>query len=127
MMTKYNEVVEYHKRGMEKCEKISEEQQEILKQAHEAAEKAVVGALDEFTKGLEEKAKDWTGEDYDQFVEMAEHDNRLDGRGILTISTAYARAHEDDKERVHNSVCKKAMLEMALENVDDLLAAIGLR
>lgn len=126
-MKKYNEVVEYHKQGVDKCQKISDEQQEILKQAHEAAEKAVRGALDEFTKGLEEKVKDWTPEDYDQFISMAEHDNRLDGRGILTISTAYARAHEDDKERVHNNVCKKALLEMALESADELLVAIGIR
>lgn len=126
-MAKYNEVVEYHKKGMEKCEKISGEQHEILKQAYKDAEKAIKEVLDAFTKGLEEKVRDWTKEDYDQFIKTAKHDNRLDGRSILVISTAYARTHEDDKERVHNNTCKKAMLEMAMKVMDDLLEMTGLR
>lgn len=42
-MKKYNEVVEFHNSTMDKCQKVSEEQQAILKRAHEAAEKAVGG------------------------------------------------------------------------------------
>lgn len=126
-MKKYNEVVEYYKHGEDKCQKISNEQQEILKHAHEDAEKIVNVACDEFIEGLEEKVKDWTSEDYDQFVSMAEHDDRLDSRCILTISTAYAKTHENDKKRVYNNICKKALLEMALESADELLVAIGLR
>lgn len=123
-MKKYNEVVEFHNSTMDKCQKVSEEQQAILKRAHEAAEKAVGGALDELTKGLEEKVKDWTAEDYDQFISISEHDERLDNRDILTISTAYARTHESDKERVHNDVCKKALFEMALDNFSEMLDAL---
>lgn len=124
-MKKYNEVVEFHNSMMDKCQKVSEEQQAILKQAHETVEKVVGGALDELTKGLEEKVKDWTAEDYDQFISISEHDERLDNRDILTISTAYARTHEADKERVHNSVCKKALFEMALDSFSEMLDTLA--
>lgn len=118
---KYNEVVEYYKQGSDECQKISDEQHAMLSKAHKAAKKVVNESLDKFTDCLEEKAKDWSAEDYDQFIDMAEHDTRLGSIGILTISTAYAKVHEDDKERVHNNVCKKAMLEVALHNLGSIL------
>lgn len=127
-MKKYNEVVEFHKQGLIKCQKtICSKQQMVLKRARDDAAKAAHAAVDEFTEGLEEKVKDWTSDDYDQFISMAEHDDRLDSMDILTISTAYARTHKDDEIRVHNDVCKDAMLEMAMEGVGNLLEAMGIR
>ena len=57
---------------------------------------------------------------------MAENDVRLDNKGILTISTAYAKTHKSDGDRVNNSVCTKALLELALDNMDGMLAVIGI-
>lgn len=126
-MKKYNELVEHYKREMDKCQRVCDEQHDVMAKAREEVKKAIQVATDEFTEGLEEKIKDWTSEDYDLFISMAEHDNRLDDTSILTISTAYARTHEDDKERVHNNVCERCLLETALESAGELLEAIGLR
>lgn len=126
-MKKYNEVVEFHKQGMDKCNKITDEQAAIVEKAKNEAEEIVGGALKAFTDELEAKVKDWTSEDYDQFIQMAENDVRLDNKGILTISTAYAKTHKDDGDRVNNSACKKALLELALDNMDGMLAVIGIR
>lgn len=124
-MEKYNKVVEYYKQGFDEYQKVSKEQQLILKKAHAMAEKAVGEALNKFTAGLEEKVKDWSADEYDQLIGVLAHDDRLDSVDVLTIRTAYARTHKEDSERVRNEVCKKAILETAIENLNDLLASIG--
>lgn len=124
-MDKYNKVVELHKHDTEALQKAAKEQQKVIDEVIDDAKELLTAMTDQGHERLENEIKDWTPEDYDYFVSMAVHDNRLDSVSILTISTAYARTHKDDANRVKNMVCENAMLRMAVNAAKDVFDSIG--
>lgn len=120
-MEKYNKVVEYYKSGMDGAYAFKDEQEVILKKAYDSAAKAIDDKLQQFYTGLEETVKDWTTNDYDDFINIACHDNRVDSETLLTISAAYAKTHQTDKDRVHNAATKAAMNDVTMRKVNGVL------
>lgn len=123
-MKMYNETLECYNSGMNKCKRIAEEQTYIVMKSRKYADIAIELAVDEFTSCVEAKVKDWSSDDYDRFIGIAEHDERIDNRCILVISTAYAYTHNGDKMRIHNRTCDKAMAEVIADSFSTVLDAL---
>lgn len=124
-MEKYNKVIECYDHGMESLYSFSSEQKDIIKKAYEDAENAIRDKADQFYRNLEGEVKDWTTNDYDNFIKTASHDNRVDAETVLMISAAYAKTHPTDKDRVNNATTKAAMRDMAMEKVNSILDLFG--
>lgn len=105
-MEKYNKIVECFNTCYWNCVAVTEKWQKELDKIKENAYKEAQESCKLMCDTLETTVKDWTSEDYDTFIQMAVNDKRLDSTGILTISTAYARTHEDDAARIKNLVCR---------------------
>lgn len=118
MLKKYNEVVDLYRLGYEDVNNVAEEQAKILSLAKASAEEKVRGEFDVFIKKLEAKVSNWTREDYDQYIEIMKNDSRVDYTGILTISSAYAKTHEDGEKAVKNDACSTALIGLTADMLD---------
>lgn len=85
-MEKYNAVVNKFVEGDAKMEELTKKYHEDM----DGACKAMLGSI-------EEEVKEWTSEDMDHFVAVAEHDDRVGDRCLAAVMGAYSKTHRHSK------------------------------
>ena len=84
---KYNDVVKYYVEG-------TKNGADFLREQKYKFEKTQNNVVNEFNRGLKEKVKDWTEDDFAEFIEISKHDDRLDAADCLNIVLAYKSTHK---------------------------------
>lgn len=121
--SRYNEAVNAFVEGNKSVLSLGKEKQKEINEIKKNASKEVEAAFKRYIDEVEGKVKDWTSGDYDEFIEMSKNDSRLGSMGILIISSAYAKTHDSDKNRINNNICKSALLDVSIDNLYKMWAS----